>query len=162
MRPQGFPARLRLKRRRDFLRVQQRGHKHHVRNFLVFVAAREPEAQSTPTSASGSPSDPAELPTRLGITVTRKVGNAVVRNRIKRLVREVFRRHRGRVPTGLDIVWVAKQQAAEVAFADVLADFEALVARSLAPARGGSSARGRTARGRDDRGRGGRDDRGDA
>ena len=70
------------------------------------------------------------LPTRLGITVTRKVGNAVVRNRIKRLVREVFRQHRARLPPGLDIVWVAKQQAAGASFAEVLDDFEALLRRS--------------------------------
>jgi len=69
------------------------------------------------------------LETRLGITVTRKVGNAVVRNRIKRLVREIFRQHRQRLPSGLDIVWVAKQQAGEASFADVLADFEALARR---------------------------------
>jgi ribonuclease P protein component len=69
------------------------------------------------------------LPTRLGITVTRKIGNAVARNRIKRLVREVFRLHRARLPEGLDLVWVAKQQAAEARFADVLDDFETLVRR---------------------------------
>ena len=67
--------------------------------------------------------------TRLGITVTRKVGNAVARNRIKRMVREVFRQNRERLPAGLDVVWVAKQQAANASFADVLADFEALVRR---------------------------------
>lgn len=70
------------------------------------------------------------LPTRLGITVTRKIGNAVARNRIKRLVREVFRLHRARLPEGLDLVWVAKQQAAQASFADVLDDFEALARRS--------------------------------
>jgi ribonuclease P protein component len=70
------------------------------------------------------------LPTRLGITVTRKIGNAVERNRIKRLVREVFRLHRARLPEGLDLVWVAKQQAAQACFADVLDDFEALARRS--------------------------------
>lgn len=68
-------------------------------------------------------------PTRLGITVTRKVGNAVVRNRIKRLVREVFRQHRARLPVGLDLVFVAKQQAAQASFADVLDDFESIVRR---------------------------------
>jgi ribonuclease P protein component len=115
MRPQGFPARLRIKQRRDFLRVQQSGRKHHVRNFLVFVAARPDDGQ----------------PSRLGITVTRKIGNAVVRNRIKRLVREVYRRNRSRLPSGLDLVWIAKQQAAELEYADVVADFEALVERPL-------------------------------
>lgn len=67
--------------------------------------------------------------TRLGVTVTRKIGNAVARNRIKRLVREVFRLHRARLPEGLDLVWVAKQQAAQACFADVLDDFEALARR---------------------------------
>lgn len=41
---------------------------------------------------------------RLGVTVTRKVGGAVTRNRIKRWLREVFRRHRLEMNTGLDLV----------------------------------------------------------
>ncbi|KIG12640.1 Ribonuclease P protein component [Enhygromyxa salina] len=126
MRPLGFPARLRIKQRREFLRVQRRGRKHHVRHFLVFVMPRLTAAPQGPVDAA-SPPEP--QPTRLGITVTRKVGNAVVRNRIKRLVREVFRQHRSRLPAGLDIVWVAKQQAAGATFAQVLDDFEALVRR---------------------------------
>lgn len=134
MRPQGFPARLRLKQRRDFLRVQQTGQKHHVRNFLVFVAPRLEDPKREPaleTPASETPASDAELPTRLGITITRKIGNAVTRNRIKRLVREVFRRNRSRLPSGLDLVWVAKQQAAQVEYAEVVADFEALISRPL-------------------------------
>ncbi len=121
MREQGFPARLRLKQRREFLRVQRGGRKHHLRNFMVFVARRPPLDPRDPSS------EPA--PTRLGVTVTRKVGDAVTRNRIKRLVREVFRQHRRRLPAGLDLVWVAKQQAADASFAEVLSDFEALVRR---------------------------------
>lgn len=41
---------------------------------------------------------------RLGITVTRKVGNAVRRNRVKRLFREIFRHRRADWPVGLDVV----------------------------------------------------------
>ncbi len=134
MRAQGFPARLRLKQRREFLRVQRGGRKHHLRHFMVFVARTNAGRATSPDEA------PCEPPTRLGVTVTRKVGNAVTRNRIKRLVREVFRQNRLRLPSGLDLVWVAKQQAADASFADVLADFEALVRRgdltAPEPARG--------------------------
>jgi ribonuclease P protein component len=131
----GFPARLRLKQRREFLRVQRGGRKHHLRHFIVFVARRtrpSPQSQAGGTAADSPNTDEASrepLPTRLGITVTRKVGNAVVRNRIKRLVREVFRQHRERLPSGLDLVFVAKQQAAGAEFAAVLDDFETLVRR---------------------------------
>jgi ribonuclease P protein component len=52
--------------------------------------------------------------TRLGITVSGKVGNAVVRNRIKRLVREFFRRRRHELAPGLDILVIAKKTAAGV------------------------------------------------
>jgi ribonuclease P protein component len=83
---------------------------------MVFAARRD--------TMQGEP-----LPTRLGITVTRKIGNAVARNRIKRLVREVFRQNRQRLPSGLDLVFVAKQQAGEADFVEVVADFEALIRR---------------------------------
>jgi ribonuclease P protein component len=92
-----------------------------VRHFIVFVSPRTPQPGGFL---------PTQLPTRLGITVTRKIGNAVARNRIKRLVREVFRLNRTRLPEGLDLVWVAKQQAAQACFADVLEDFEALARRT--------------------------------
>lgn len=45
---------------------------------------------------------------RLGITVSRKAGKATVRNRIKRLLREAFRKSRERLPRGLDLVAVAR------------------------------------------------------
>lgn len=121
MSPEGLPAPLRLKKRRDFLRAQGKGAKHHVRHFLVFVVSRH----LVPGSASGA----AAPPTRLGITVTRKVGKAHVRNRIKRLVREVFRRQRHALPDGLDVVFVAKRNAGDSTYEGVLADFEHLVRR---------------------------------
>ena len=132
MRARGYPARLRIKQRRDFLRVQRGGRKHHVRHFMVFVSPQR----------SGEATGDDTPPTRLGITVTRKVGNAVTRNRIKRLVREVFRVQRTRLPPGLDMVWVAKQQAARATHADVLDDFEALLRRrELTDPAGGKAAR---------------------
>ncbi len=42
--------------------------------------------------------------TRLGLSISRKVGNAVVRNRWKRIIRESFRKQKSQLPVGLDIV----------------------------------------------------------
>jgi ribonuclease P protein component len=86
---------MRLRRRREFLAVQEEALKLHGRHVLALARKR---------------SDP-ELVGRLGITVTKKVGNAVVRNRIKRRLREWLRLH-GWVPKGWDIVLVAKDSAA--------------------------------------------------
>jgi ribonuclease P protein component len=46
---------------------------------------------------------------RLGITVTKKIGNAVFRNRMKRLIREFFRRNKDLFPAGHDVVVMAKK-----------------------------------------------------
>ncbi len=98
--------------------MQRRGHKHHTRFFLVFVARSE------------GLGDRARLPaTRLGVTVTRKVGKAVQRNRIKRLVREAFRRQRSMLPSGLDMVWVAKRDATDMTYDGVVADLQTLAGR---------------------------------
>jgi ribonuclease P protein component len=86
---------MRLRRRADFLAVQTDAIKLHGRHVLALAQKR---------------SDP-EAGGRLGITVTKKVGNAVVRNRIRRLLREWLRLH-GWVPRGWDIVLVAKDSAA--------------------------------------------------
>ncbi len=54
---------------------------------------------------------------RLGLTVSRRVGNAVVRNRIKRRLREIFRRAGAALPPGIDLVAVARPPAASLDFA---------------------------------------------
>jgi ribonuclease P protein component len=86
---------MRLRQRADYLAVQTGGIKLHGRHLLAIARKRL---------------DPG-LDGRLGITVTKKVGNAVVRNRIKRMLREWLRTN-GWVPTGWDMVLIAKGTAA--------------------------------------------------
>jgi ribonuclease P protein component len=121
-----LPKASRLRRRQEFVRVQNQGEKHHVRHFLVFVlehaGADDPGAVRLP-------------PARLGVTVTRKVGPAVRRNRIRRWVREAFRRVRTRFAPGTQMVWVAKQTAAAGCYAEVVADMNTILGRL---ARGGT------------------------
>lgn len=61
-------------------------------------------------------------PTRLGVTVTRRIANAVGRNRVKRVVREVFRRNRHMFPAGCDVVIIAKSGAPLLGYAEVEAE----------------------------------------
>lgn len=61
---------------------------------------------------------------RVGYTASRKVGNAIVRNRAKRRLREVVRLSGG-VPEGMDIVLIARTSAAEREFTLLLKDFAA-------------------------------------
>jgi ribonuclease P protein component, eubacterial len=67
-------------------------------------------------------------PWRLGLAVTRKTGCAVVRNRVKRVLREVFRLHQAVLPQGADIVVVPKRAAMlrEIAFVAVEQEFVSL------------------------------------
>jgi ribonuclease P protein component len=55
----------------------------------------------------------------MGITVSRKVGKAHTRNRVKRLVREAFRRNRIDLPVGLNVVFVARQGRASATYLEV-------------------------------------------
>ncbi|MBA3549109.1 MAG: ribonuclease P protein component [Nannocystis sp.] len=137
MKPEGFPAAIRLRKRREFLQIQGAGAKHHLRHFLVFMSPTSLSSKSSASAASVASAASAMPPrrpgdetlVRLGVTVTRKVGPAVVRNRIKRYVREAFRRKRGSFTPGCDMVWVAKQSAASVGYAEVAAAMDALTRR---------------------------------
>jgi ribonuclease P protein component len=110
----GISKEMRLRQRVDYLAVQGSGTKLHGRHVLAIARRREDARQCG----------------RLGLTVTKKVGNAVVRNRIKRLVREWLRLH-GWVPTGWDMVLVAKDSAARQLHPDDFASDLTRILRQL-------------------------------
>ncbi len=93
-----FPKKFRLLRRPEFRRVYEEGQRRSASVCTVFIR----------------PNGLAE--TRLGITVPVRVGHAVLRNRIKRRVREVFRLHRTELAAGWDIVVNPRMSAATIAY----------------------------------------------
>jgi ribonuclease P protein component len=106
-RPQ--PRRARLSRSADFERVFRQGRSHASRELVLHVFPR-------PDSA-GAP--------RLGLSVSRKVGGAADRNRVKRLLREAFARESMRLPAGTDAVVVARADAKALAEREGLAGMRA-------------------------------------
>jgi ribonuclease P protein component len=102
-----FGKERRIRRRKDFLRVQAVGQRTSTAHFVLLVAARETAACA-----------------RVGFVVTRKIGNAVQRNRIKRVCRECFRMWPDLVPDGIDLVIIARARADELGLAAVRAEWE--------------------------------------
>ena len=71
---------------------------------------------------------------RLGVVSSRKVGNAVIRNRARRRLREMFRRERPSLKGAADVVIVARASIASASWPELVADFRRIAARAgLAP-----------------------------
>ena len=92
---EGFPKAARIRRRREFLAIGRTGERRHTAHFIVLAR-------------------PHGGPSRLGVTTSRKVGGAVVRNRIKRRLREVFRRDPDRLLPQHDLVVIARPGAGAI------------------------------------------------
>lgn len=89
------------------------------RYFYFLIAASPGAASSLAVSAAEKP------PARLGLIVTRRLGGAVVRNRVKRICRECFRRSaQDWVPAGIDLVVIARAGAERLSALDALAEWE--------------------------------------
>ena len=101
----------RIRRRAEFQEVYSRGIKAHSRYATVFLLPNELGVG------------------RLGIAATRKLGDAVRRNRAKRLIREVFRRNK--IARGFDIVIVPKRDLLNASLDALEADYRHLLARRL-------------------------------
>jgi len=108
-RPEALPKEKRLAKRREFLHVYETGRKVFSRYCVLFFAANQ-------------------LPySRVGVTTTKKLGKANVRNRLKRWTREIYRRQRqplGLDQNALDLVINVKSNAAMAEFRDYSSDLE--------------------------------------
>lgn len=110
---EALPPAERLLARRDFLLVQSKGRRLHGECFVLLVLDR----------GDG-------MPSRIGVTVSRKVGNSVVRHRVKRWVRETFRRNKAVFPQSSDVVAIAREGKVPASFDAVQSELVTLVSTS--------------------------------
>ncbi len=90
-----------LKKNYDFKNVYKKGKSYANRYLVMYVLENNTDRN------------------RLGISVSKKVGNSVVRHRVTRLVRESYRLHENIFNSGLDIVVVARNNASSASYADI-------------------------------------------
>jgi ribonuclease P protein component len=91
----------RLHKSREFDEIFRNGERYQTENFWVIVHPNQLERR------------------RLGLVVGKKIGKAVVRNRIKRLVREFFRLNRSQFPKSVDLLFVAKRRLEKASYSTV-------------------------------------------
>ena len=109
-----LPKTKRLAKRAEFLRVYESGRKLFSRYSVLFIATNGLDVS------------------RLGITATRKIGKATVRNRLKRWTREVYRQQRASLDLdklGIDLVVNVKGSAADASFAEYRDDLVRVLGR---------------------------------
>jgi ribonuclease P protein component len=116
---------LRLRKRAEFLAVRD-GEKRRGPFFLLEVKKRAPE-QSAAAKIGDAP--------RVGLTVTKKNGNAVIRNRIRRRLREAVRANADGLSAGTDYVVVARREALDAPFTELVRELAKRVARKAEPKR---------------------------
>ena len=90
-----------LKKNKDFQNVYKKGKSYANRYFVMYVLKNDTEQN------------------RLGISVSKKVGNSVIRHHLTRLVRESYRLHEDMFNSGLDIVVVARSTAKDISYHEV-------------------------------------------
>lgn len=100
-----------IRKRKEFLKIYDEGVRDYSEHFTIIVNRNETGAK------------------RLGITVSKKVGNAVNRNRIKRLIREFFRLNKSGFAHGRDTIVIVKRDIPKLTYHDVRIELARLIAK---------------------------------
>lgn len=106
---QTFGRHERICKRKEYTAVYEQGIRRYSRHFTIITFRNQAETS------------------RLGITASKKAGNAVQRNRVKRLLREFFRLNKSRFSSSQDIVIIARKFAYTLNYRDVCRELESLV-----------------------------------
>jgi ribonuclease P protein component len=112
-----FNKQRRLLKASDFNRVFKQGRRLSVPEFTMAFRIRPSK-------------DDQSFPPRLGLSVSRKVGNAVVRNKVKRRLREIFRLNQGILTSGAEIVVIPRKEVSNFGFFELKSKFLGLWERS--------------------------------
>lgn len=92
----------RLAKREDFNKVYRYGKSVANMQFVLYTLPRPQQPQF-----------------RLGVSVSKKLGNAVVRNRIRRLLKEIVRHHGESLPGGIDLILIARKPAVDLTYQEM-------------------------------------------
>lgn len=91
----------RLRKNIEFKRVYNKGKNYWNRNLILYVRKNGLEE------------------TRLGITITKKIGNAVIRNKIRRRMKEIYRLNHERVKPSYDLIFIPKKNVVDLSYKEL-------------------------------------------
>lgn len=100
----------RIRRSSEYELLRREGKRYHTAHFIVIV-------------------NPGRQVSRLGLTISRRVGNAVCRNKLKRWIREYFRHSYKRFSAAVDVSVIAKRQAGSLSHLQVNRELQTVFAR---------------------------------